>query len=169
MKKIFLSSAVFMMFCGIAFAEKETVYISPNNDGTKDILEIPIQIKEKRYVKDWCLVIENENGEIVRKVENKDKRDSKMTFKKFWKALFTPKSGVTIPSSIMWNGVMDDGEVAPDGNYFYYMTATDDNGNSATTKKLAVVVDNTPPEIDLSQPSGNEKIFGEGAKPVLRG
>ena len=164
MKKIFLSSAVFMMFCGIAFAEKETVYISPNNDGTKDILEIPIQIKEKRYVKDWCLVIENENGEIVRKVENKDKRDSKMTFKKFWKALFTPKTGVDIPSTVSWNGVMDNGEIAPDGTYSYYMKATDDNGNSGMTEKLTVVVDNTPPEIAVVQPDDNGKIFGEGAK-----
>ena len=30
-----------------------------------------------------------------------------------------------------------------------------------------VIVDNTPPEVDVKQPSGADKIFGEGAKTVL--
>jgi flagellar hook assembly protein FlgD len=167
MKKSLVTLAALALVSAFAFAEKGTVYISPNNDGKQDVLDVPVKIKDRRYVKDWALIIENEKGQVVRTIGNKEKRETRITFKTFWKALFTPKSGVTIPSSIMWNGVMDDGEVAPDGNYFYYMTATDDNGNSATTKKLAVVVDNTPPEIDLTQPSNNEKIFGEGAKPVL--
>ncbi len=165
-KKILAISAA-LLAGGMVFAEKETVYISPNNDGRQDVLEIPIKIKDKRYVKDWALIIENEKGQIVRTIGNKEKRESRITFKTFWKSLFTPKSGVTIPSTVMWNGVMDSGETAPDGNYRYYMTATDDNGNTAETKKLSVVVDNTPPEVELAQPSNNEKIFGEGAKPVL--
>ena len=167
MKKILFTSALAFAVFSTAIAtgaDKETVYFSPNNDGTKDVLEIPIQIKEKRYVKSWSLVIENESGEIVRTVENKDKRDAKLTFKGFWKALFTPKNGVAIPSTVSWNGVMDNGEIAPDGNYRYYMTATDDNGNTGMTDKLSVVVDNTPPEIALAKPSDDGKIFGEGAK-----
>ena len=167
MKKTVLAFTCAALVSGFAFAEKGVDYISPNNDGKKDILEVPVKIKENRYVKDWSFIIENEKGETVRTIGNKEKRESKITFKTFWKALFKPKSGVTIPTSIMWNGIMDSGEVAPDGTYFYYMSATDDNGNSATTKKFSVVVDNTPPEIDLTQPSSNEKIFGEGAKPVL--
>ncbi|WP_294428717.1 FlgD immunoglobulin-like domain containing protein [uncultured Treponema sp.] len=166
-----MKKSVLVLACvlasAVAFAEKGTVYISPNNDGKKDVLEVPFKIKERRYVKDWALIIENEKGEIVRTIGNKEKRETKITFKTFWKALFTPKSGVTIPSSVMWNGIMDSGEVAPDGNYFYYATATDDNGNTASTKKLSVVVDNTPPEVNLAQPSSSEKIFGEGSKPVL--
>ena len=85
MKKILLSSAIALMLSGIAFAEKDTIYISPNNDGTKDFLEVPIQIKEKRYVKDWSFIIENSKGEVVRTIGNKDKRDSKITFKSFFK------------------------------------------------------------------------------------
>ena len=165
-KKILAFSAA-LFVGGVAFAEKGTVYISPNNDGKQDVLEIPFKIREKRYVKDWALIIENEKGEVVRTIGNKEKRETRITFKTFWKALFTPKSGVTVPPSVMWNGVMDNGEVAPDGTYYYYATASDDNGNAATTKKLVVVVDNTPPEIELTQPTTSEKIFGEGSKPVL--
>ncbi|MCR4822227.1 MAG: OmpA family protein [Treponema sp.] len=167
MKKVLLAFTAAALISGFAFAEKATVYISPNNDGKQDILEVPVKIKENRYVKDWALIIENDKGQIVRTIGNKEKRETRITFKTFWKSLFTPKSGVTIPESVMWNGVMDNGEVAPDGNYFYYMTATDDNGNTATTSKLSVVVDNTPPDVELTQPSSNEKIFGEGSKPVL--
>ena len=166
-QKTVLSVTAAFMLSVLAFAEKGPVYISPNNDGKQDILEVPVKIKDKRYVKDWAFIIENDKGDVVRTIGNKEKRETKITFKTFWKALFTPKSGVTVPASVMWNGVMDNGEVAPDGTYYYYMTASDDNGNAAKTKKLTVIVDNTPPDVQLAQPSSNEKIFGEGAKPVL--
>lgn len=166
-QKTVLSVTAAFMLSALAFAEKGPVYISPNNDGKQDILEVPVKIKDKRYVKDWAFIIENDKGDVVRTIGNKEKRETKITFKTFWKALFTPKSGVTVPASVMWNGVMDNGEVAPDGTYYYYMTASDDNGNAAKTKKLTVIVDNTPPDVQLAQPSSNEKIFGEGAKPVL--
>jgi len=167
MKKILLSSAIALISFGFAFAEKGFIYISPNNDGVQDFLEVPIQIKEKRYVNDWHFIIENKNGDIVRTIENKDKRESRITFKSFFKSLITPKKGVDIPKSVIWNGVMDNGEVAPDGNYNYYMVATDDNGNTAKTNKYPVIVDNTAPEINLNQPSNEDKIFGEGAKTVF--
>ncbi len=163
-RQIFTLSAVALIAAGIASAEKETIYISPNNDGIQDFLEVPIQIKDKRYVTEWAFVIENEAGEIVRTIGNKEKRDSRITFFGFFKSLFTPKSGVDIPKTVLWNGVMDSGEIAPDGLYRYYMTAGDDNGNKAQTKKLTVVVDNTPPEITISQPDAEGKIFGEGSK-----
>lgn len=167
MKKTLLAAGAAILLSSFAFAEKGTVYISPNNDGVQDILDIPLKIKEKRYVSEWALVIENEKGEVVRTIGNKDKRPTRITFKTFWKSFFTPKSGVTVPSSVAWNGVMDNGEVAPDGNYFYYVTASDDNGNKASTKKLSVVVDNTAPEIEIQQPSSDGKIFGEGAKTLF--
>ena len=167
MKKTLIAAGTAILLSNAVFAEKGTVYISPNNDGVQDILEIPLKIKEKRYVSEWSLIIENEKGEIVRTIGNKDKRPTRITFKTFWKSLITPKSGVAVPSSVAWNGVMDNGEVAPDGNYFYYVTASDDNGNKASTKKLSVVVDNTAPEIEIQQPSSDGKIFGEGAKTLF--
>ncbi len=163
MKKTLILASAFLI-SSFAFAEKETVYISPNNDGVQDILEIPLQIKDRRYVSEWSLVIENEKGEIVRTIGNKDNRPEKVTFKTFWKSLVTPKSGVKVPAYVVWNGVTDSGEVAPDGNYFYYVTASDDNGNKSATQKLSVVVDNTAPEAEVRQPSSDEKIFGEGNK-----
>mgnify|MGYP002852387399 CR=1 FL=1 len=166
MKKSILVSAAFIALASV-YAEKAPVYISPNNDGVQDVLEVPLQIKEKRYVSEWSFVISDEGGNIVRTIGNKEKRPEKIGFKKFFKQLFTPKSGVDIPSSVTWNGIMDNGEVAPDGTYYYSFSAIDDNGNKGSTSPLIVIVDNTAPEIELTQPSQDAKIFGEGAKALL--
>ncbi len=150
-----------------AFAEKGPVYISPNNDGVQDQLEVPLQIKEKRYVAEWSFIISDEKGNIVRIIGNKDKRPDTITVGTFFSQLFTPKEGVEIPATVIWNGYFDDGSLAPDGTYYYQFTATDDNGNTATTSKLKVIVDCTAPRIQLTQPSESDKTFGEGAKSTL--
>lgn len=168
--KITKSIILFAAICFISanlFAESDPIYISPNNDGIQDILEVPLQIKEKRYVNEWSFIITNEQGEVVRTIGNKEKRPDRITFKNFFKQLLTPKSGVDIPSSVIWNGIMDSGETAPDGVYYYSFTATDDNGNTAVTSQHVVIVDNTAPAVEIIQPSNDEKIFGEGAKTSL--
>ncbi len=166
MKKIVLTAAA--VFAGaFIYAEKGPVYISPNNDGVQDGLEVPLQIKERRYVSEWNFVITKEDGTVIRTIGNKEKRPERVGFKKFFKQLVTPKTGVEIPSVVTWNGVMDNGETAPDGTYYYSFSATDDNGNSASTSQLVVIVDNTAPEVELVQPSADAKIFGEGAKALL--
>lgn len=167
MKKM-LSAACAALLSFSVFAEKGPVYISPNNDGVQDTLAVPLKIKEKRYVVDWSFVITDANGAVVRTIGNKEKREDKVTFKSFFKSLFSPKTGVTIPATVVWNGVMDNGQVAPDGTYYYTFSATDDNGNSARTSPLTVIVDNTPPEIELTQLAAGDKIFGEGAKATLK-
>ena len=164
MKKFAVAAAFAAVLSAGLYAEPKTVYISPNNDGVQDFLEVPLRIKEKRYIKSWSLSIENEQGELVRTIGNKVTLPTRITFKSFFKALLKPKTGVTIPESVIWNGVMDNSEIAPDGTYRYWFTASDDNNNTASTEKMVVIVDNTPPEIDLTQPSQDNKIFGEGAK-----
>ena len=150
-----------------AVSAKETVYISPNNDGVQDELTVPIKIKDKRYITEWQFVITDASGAVVRTIGNKETRPAKMTFKGFFQLLFRVKQGVQIPDQITWNGVLDSGETAADGTYYYYMTASDDNGNKAETGKLEVIVDNTPPVIELTQPPVGERIFGAGAKNVF--
>ena len=163
-KKIFISG--FFMAAVLVSAVADTKYISPNSDGVQDELVIPLKISDKRYVQAWSLVIMDSQHNVVRTIENKIARPSKMTFKAFFKQLFTPKQGVAIPDTITWNGAMNNGETAPDGTYYYYITATDDNGNSGKTKEYEVVIDTVAPDVELAQPS--DKIFGEGAKAALK-
>jgi len=168
MKKITLTilTLFFILSCGLPlFAQKETVYISPNSDGVQDELEVPLYVSDKRYIKEWSFVITDENGNTVRTIGNKIKFPEKITFKNFFSRLFEEKKGVDIPSSVIWDGTFDSGEIAKDGTYFYFFTASDDNDNVSSTSPLQVVVDNTAPNISLVQPENEtEKIFGEGSK-----
>jgi flagellar hook assembly protein FlgD len=149
-------------------ANLSAVYISPNNDGVKDTLTVPFSITDKRYIAEWRLVITDEGGKVVRVIMNKDSRPAGFSLKELWRKIITPKRSVAIPKSVVWDGTLDSGETAPDGRYFYSLQATDDNGNFSESEKRLVVVDCTPPSIELSQPSASEKFFGEGAKPSIR-
>lgn len=172
-------SALFLLFGESAvFASEPAVRtISPNNDGVQDTLEIPLQIKEKRYIKEWALVIYDNNGNVVRTITNKRRNQEKLTFLSFFKNLAKPKSNVEVPAVVVWNGLLGDeasrlglvpGEVAPDGHYFYVFSASDDNGNTGTSAKYEVIVDTTAPRLVLEPLTAEQKTFGEGAKSVLR-
>ncbi|MCD1653864.1 OmpA family protein [Treponema zuelzerae] len=146
----------------------EPVYISPNNDGTKDELLVPVSITDARYILGWAFVIENEKGEVVRTIANKEVRTEMQDIKSFWKLLTKVKAGIPLPENLRWDGIMDSGETAPDGTYFFHVTAIDDNDNQAATDKFTVYLDNTLPVVSAIPPSGgNAMIFspdGDGNK-----
>ncbi|GHU42643.1 cell envelope biogenesis protein OmpA [Spirochaetia bacterium] len=146
----------------------KTVYISPNNDGVKDRLVVPFKIADKRYITEWQFIISDANGKTVRTILNKESRPVPVSVQEFFKRLITPKKSVDIPANIIWDGTDDMGSVVPDGSYFYRIAAFDDSKNKSESPKSEVVVDCTPPEIVLVQPTSTEKFFGEGAKAVLR-
>jgi outer membrane protein OmpA-like peptidoglycan-associated protein/flagellar hook assembly protein FlgD len=148
-----------------AFSE---IYISPNNDGVKDTLTVPFSISDKRYITEWRLILTDEGGNIVRTIVNKETRPVSLNFKEFWRIITRPKQSIAVPKTVVWDGAMDSGELAPDGRYFYSIRALDDNGNASESEKRPVIVDCTPPAIELTQPSVQEKFFGEGAKSSIR-
>ena len=164
MNKKIIAVGALAVFVSALFAAPK--YISPNNDGIQDELVIPLNISDKRYIQGWSLVIMDSNHQVVRTIENKVALPEKVGFKSFFKQLVTPKQGVVVPESVSWNGAMNNGETAPDGSYFYYLTATDDNGNKGQTKEYEVVVDTIAPDVELAQPG--DKIFGEGAKSAFK-
>ncbi len=163
-RKIFISTI--LLFSILALLNAKTRYISPNNDGVQDELEIPLQITDKRYVQAWSLVIMDSSKKVVRTIENKVALPTKVTISSFFKQIVTPKEGVVIPDVVTWNGAMNNGENAPDGIYYYYITATDDNGNVGKTKEYELVIDTVAPEVELVQP--RDKIFGEGEKSSIK-
>ena len=168
--------ATFLMVATCAFADTAQKYISPNNDGVKDTLDIPMQIKDKRYVVSWALIITDENGQVVRTITNKRKTEVS-GWRGLVKNLLSAKSGVDIPAVVTWNGFLGDeaesagltsGTVAPDGVYYYQVRASDDNGNTSGTGKYKVIVDTTPPLAAIQPLADSEKIFGEGSKPTIK-
>ena len=147
MKKLLSSALVLALLPAVLLAKPK--YISPNNDGVQDELEIPLNISDRRYVQAWSLVIMDSNRNVIRTIGNKVALPSKLGFKSFFKQLVTVQQGIEIPKTISWNGAMNNGETAPDGTYYYYVTATDDNGNVGQTKEYQVVIDTVAPEITL--------------------
>jgi flagellar hook assembly protein FlgD/outer membrane protein OmpA-like peptidoglycan-associated protein len=134
-------------------------WISPNNDGIQDDLTIPIAISDSRYVYSYRLVLENEAGEIVRVIENKDKREENEGFRGFFDRLFSVKKGIDIPQEIRWDGTGEDGSVVADGLYRFHVEAFDDNGNRGKTESYSIVIDKTPPVLELEEIKEEDKIF----------
>lgn len=148
-----------------ADASNAPKYISPNNDGVQDTLEVKFSVKDKSKIMGWSLIIEDSNGKVVRTIGNKVALPTSFNAKKFIKQIASKKQSVEVPPIVVWNGAFDNGETAPDGEYFYYITATDERKNQNSTKKLPVIVKNTPPQVKLSVLPEGQRIFGEGDKP----
>ncbi|MDR2842420.1 MAG: OmpA family protein [Spirochaetaceae bacterium] len=169
-KSLFIG--LFINFGLISFVFAQTgqspAYISPNNDGVKDNLVLPLTVKDKRYISEWHFYISDASGKVVRTISNKENRPVSLSFSEFWRIISTPKQSVAVPKNLIWDGKLDSGETAPDGTYYYSFEASDDNGNMQKTEKLPVVVKCAPPVVTLTQPSAAEKFFGEGSKTTLR-
>ena len=142
-------------------------YISPNFDGVKDELTIPLKITDERYVKGYRFIVENETGEIVKTIRNKEERPETTGVKNVFQRLVAVKEGITVPETLTWDGKSDSGTVVPDGNYRFYIEAWDDNANLGKSGIGEVVVDNTPPTAEISSPY---KVFSpdsDGLQDVL--
>ncbi|HOT62059.1 MAG TPA: FlgD immunoglobulin-like domain containing protein [Treponemataceae bacterium] len=149
----------------------EPAYVSPNNDGTKDELTVPLTIDEQRYVTGWAFTIEDSSGTTVRTIENKEARPEMQSLKSFWTLLTRKKAGIEVPPAIRWDGTLDSGEIAPDGTYAFTIAAEDDNGNRGSSERYIVHVDRTAPSVAATAPSGaNAMIFspdGDGNKDLF--
>nr|MCR5047004.1 hypothetical protein [Treponema sp.] len=147
-----------------ADAANQPKYISPNSDGVQDALEVKFSVKDKSKITGWALVIEDASGKVVRTIGNKVALPTSFNAKSFFKQVISKKRSVEVPPVVVWNGAFDNGETAPDGEYFYYITATDERKNKNSTKKSPVIVKNTPPSIKLEVLPEGQRIFGEGDK-----
>jgi flagellar hook assembly protein FlgD/outer membrane protein OmpA-like peptidoglycan-associated protein len=148
----------------------EVQWISPNHDGLADTLEIPISITDQRYVTGWTLEIRNEAGEVVRTYRNKELRPETQGVKNFFARFAAVKAGVEIPEVLRWDGIFDSGELAPDGRYYFTLSAVDDNGNSGKSIDYEAVLDNTPPEVSIAETTESQRIFspdGDGNKDTI--
>ena len=123
-------------------------FISPNFDGVRDSLKVRLDIRDTRLIQSYRFVIEDENGQPVRVLQNKEQRDENRGID-FFRNLFLPYKGIRIPSEIEWDGTSDSGEIVPDGLYSFYLTATDENGNTAVTDRVYFEVDTVYPEVSF--------------------
>ena len=148
----------------------EVQYISPNNDGTKDALSVPVAITDERYVMSWAFEVRNQSGAIVRVIRNKDDRPENKGFQSVVDNLLDVRTGIAIPETIRWDGSTDSGDTAPDGTYSFTLSAADDNGNRGASATYQVVVDTTPPVLVIEVAEAAERILSpndDGNKDVF--
>ncbi len=142
-------------------------YISPNFDGVKDDLVLPLSITDERFIKGYRFVIQDSSGKDQRVILNKEDRSEDRDIGNILARLTYVKTGIAIPESIRWDGKTDAGAVAADGAYKYFVEAWDDNGNTGNSEVGVIIVDNTPPAIALSAPYSIFSPDGDGNKDNL--
>ncbi len=151
-----------------AAVDAEREYFSPNHDGINDLAKLDISINDNTMVFGWKLDITDAQGKPVKSFEAKDVRKiRKMTFAKYFKRVFSKKQEVEIPKFIEWDGEDSEGNVVPDGEYSYVLTAWDENNNKIVTKKKQIIVDDVTPIVEAE---AKELLFSpndDGVKDTL--
>jgi len=148
-------------------------YISPNADGKKDEIVLPLSISERRFLTGYALsVFQGDPGSApVRTIANKESRPETEGVKGFWDRLTYVKKGIPVPAELVWNGFTDAGSPAADGRYTIVVEAVDDNGNRGKSDAYEVFVDSTPPSAELAVPADAAQLIfspdGDGSKDVL--
>ena len=128
-------------------------YVSPDFDGTQDMLEIPLSIEDERFLQGYNIIIQDNSGNVVKTIPNKEQRDtSEGGFKEVWDRFTAVKQGIPVPEQITWDGKSEKGTVVPDGDYSFFIEAWDDNGNRGTSEPMPFTIDTADPEIELSTP-----------------
>ncbi len=151
----------------ISLGAEPQVWISPNQDGVQDDFVTSLSIEDERYVKGYRFVIADPSGRAIRTILNKDDRPENVTFKNVLDRLRCVKSGIAVPETLRWDGLSDQAEPVGDGAYSWHVEAWDDNGNAARSDARTIVVDNTPPTVEVSAPYLVFSPNGDGNKDAL--
>ena len=127
-------------------------HFSPNFDGTKDTVFIPLNIQDDKIIEKWQVyILEKKEGnsfKTIKKIESENSKETKKSLKKFFKRIIEKKKNVDRPSSINWDGKDKNNKSVKDGVYYFKIVAYDETGNKGETAFTPFVLDNTPPVIE---------------------
>jgi len=106
----------------------ENTIFSPNRDGSKDVLIVFPRLLGPKEIKLWGFYIFNEKGEFVKRFEG---------------------SG-DIPLALAWHGENDIFVNVEDGIYYLECRCQDKAGNIDITTRKKIVLDKTPPKLNVA-------------------
>ncbi|MFW5728174.1 MAG: FlgD immunoglobulin-like domain containing protein, partial [Spirochaetota bacterium] len=141
-------------------------HITPNPNH----LEVPLNISSPYRIAEYWLVIEDQSGEEIRRIGARTQTrvpEFESEELSFFERLFARRAGQEVPEKLVWDGRFEDGTPVPDDSYVYYLEVTDELGRVVRSEPRRVVVDTTPPAIDLSAPYTAFSPDGEGERDVL--
>ena len=116
----------------VSFRER---IISPNNDGIMDTILFFPELLNADDLEGWKVVIADKAGKVVRSEE-----------------------GIGgLPGGFVWRGEHNQYQQVNDGTYYCWLILEDKAGNRSFSQKETIVVDTTPPSIDLVLAEENDK------------
>jgi len=133
----------------VTVESNDVEYRSPNLDGVQDDLTLPITITDSGLIAGYMLMVEDEAGNLVRTIRNKDGGASPDGVEGAFDRLLASKEQIEIPETLRWDGRSSGGQVVADGTYHYALEAWDDSGNRARSQLRTVVIDTEPPQATL--------------------
>jgi len=123
----------------------DKAYFSPNQDGIKESVTLAPKLERREGIVSYSMAVRSEDGETVKTYEGRR----------------------TIQESFEWNGIDDEGNIVPDGNYSAVIEVLYDNGNRPTAATRSFTVDTKYPDVRVS---AEPKLFspdGDGNKDTV--
>lgn len=172
-----------LLFCilpliALEVPEKATRHFSPNLDGAKDNLQIPLSIRKDGYLAKWKVLISRvENGKnvVIRTYESTSAKEiSKLTAGRFFQRLVEKKEKIAVPPFVAWNGFVEKAQgsnavlvPAPHGLYQVQIVAIDESENESRTPWITVSLDLIKPWVGLQAEGVIFSPNGDGRKETL--
>jgi outer membrane protein OmpA-like peptidoglycan-associated protein/flagellar hook assembly protein FlgD len=145
--------------------EPDQKYISPNHDGVQDYVLFGLSVEDRSRIKGWKLQILDQEGKIVRDYRMSERDVIRgLTFKGFFQHLFSKRTSLAVPGSVMWDGTDPGGSAVKDGKYGYSFTAWDERDNIAAASTGVIIVDSAAPAVSLSTESSLFSPNNDGKK-----
>ena len=140
----------------IATDLKETTYISPGiADGVQDTVDfvVTIQAADRLVIKGYSVTVTDESGTDVY-VQGDSVTEEDSFFNRMMIAIGFAglKSPVAVPDVLTWDGTDTEGNPVPEGAYSLVVSGWDDKEGKGSSSSYTIVVDNTPPLVDLTLP-----------------
>lgn len=137
----------------------EPIYISPNNSGVQDDLRLALRITDESPIAGYTVRIRNEDGDLARTLGHIEPRPEQINIGDAWQRLRTPRTGISVPEQLRWDGRSDAGGTVTDGRYTLQIEAWDEHDNSSVSDTKVVYVDTAPPQLSLELPERERRVF----------
>ena len=129
----------------VELQEPRTIYISPaNGDGVQDSARYPLNVTplERTAIAQATVTVRDAGGTVVRREEETAPE----------RRFLRRPEGVELFEVVLWDGRDDAGELVPDGEYTLVVEVRDTSENTGISPEQTIIVDNTPPSVELSAP-----------------